>query len=410
MAERPRLLFLSQTLPYPPDGGVKIRTYHVLRQLARVFDVTALCFYRWKPGAHEPDVEEALGALREFGRVEAFPIPQEHSRARLLWDHLRSLVRQQVYTVYVYDSRDFRSRLRAILAGNRFDLVHADSLDLSGYFALCRDIPLICVHHDAQSTLLRRRAQHETKPLRRAYTALQARLMAREERRWCPRVALNVAVSEPDRDSLAREAPGGSFTVVPNGVDLDAFQPSCYGDAEGMVFVGGSSWFPNADAMQHFCTAILPLVRRAQPVAEMTWVGRTTQEEREGFAERFGVRVTGYVADIRPFVRGAACYVVPIRIGAGTRIKILDAWAMGKAVVSTSIGCEGLRTVDGENILVRDEPHAFAEAVNLVLCDRDLRARLGEAARATVEAYYGWDGIGRRMTMRYLDTCRQEVR
>src|SRR5581483_2678873 len=218
-AGRPKVLFLSQTLPYPPDGGVKIRTYHVLRQLARAFEVTALCFYRWKPGAHEPDVAEAVRALGAFGRVEAFPIPQEHSGARLLWDHLRSAARARVYTAYVYDSAEFRGRLRALLASERFDLVHADSLDLSAYFPLIGGLPLVCVHHDVQSVLLRRRAQRERSRARRAYLAFQANLMEREERRWCGRVALNVAVSEVDRAALLRLAPEARVTVVPNGVD-----------------------------------------------------------------------------------------------------------------------------------------------------------------------------------------------
>ncbi len=400
-AGRPKLLFLSQTLPYPPDGGVKIRTYHVLRQLARAFDVTALCFYRWKPGAHEPDVAEAVRALEGFGRVEAFPIPQEHSGARLLWDHLRSAARARVYTAYVYDSAEFRGRLRALLASERFDLVHADSLDLSAYFPLIGRLPLVCVHHDVQSVLLRRRARRERSRAKRAYLAFQANLMEREERRWCGRVALNVAVSEVDRAALLRLAPEARVTVVPNGVDLDAFRPGPEESTAGIVFVGGASWFPNADAMRYFCEEILPHIRRAGLDDPVTWVGRIGREERALFERRYGVRTTGYVDDIRPFVREAACYVVPIRAGGGTRIKILDAWAMGKAVVSTAVGCEGLEAVDGENILVRDDPREFAAAVGRVLEDPVLRRTLGLAGRRTVERRYGWDAIGEAMNRAY---------
>ncbi|HXF94745.1 MAG TPA: glycosyltransferase family 4 protein [Gemmatimonadales bacterium] len=397
MIRRPKLLFLSQALPYPPDGGVKIRTYHVLRLLAREFDVTALCFHRLRHGWSPDAVPTAVEALGAFARVEAFPIPQEHSRLRLLWDHFRSGVGGRVYTNYVYDSSRFRARLLRWLEAVRFDLVHADSLDLSGYFPLleARGLPVVCVHHDAQSKLLGRRAGHE-RGWRRAYVRHQSRLMAREERFWCPRVALNVAVSDLDREVLASIAPGGRFTVIPNGVDVEAFRPEP-GRDEGLVFVGGTSWFPNRDAIHYFCREILPHIRREQPTAPVWCVGRSTPEERRGFAAEYGVTLTGYVPDVRPYVRDAGCFVVPIRVGGGTRIKILDAWAMGKAVVSTSIGCEGLAAVDGENILVRDTPEAFARAVVDVLTRPALRHRLGEAGRATVERRYSWDAIGRKM-------------
>jgi glycosyltransferase involved in cell wall biosynthesis len=401
MSYRSRLLFLSQTLPYPPDGGVKIRTYHILRQLSRAFDVTALCFYRWKRGAHEPDVSSAIRALSEFGRVEAFPIPQEHSRMRWVWDHAQSAISGRTYTVYTYRSAAFRQRLTAILAKERLDLAHADSLDLSEYFPLLRDLPLACVHHDAQSVLLRRRAEHERTPLRRAYVGHQAALMEREERRWCPAVTLNVVVSEVDRYALESRALGARFTIVPNGVDTEFFQPVGVARPRGLVFVGGSSWFPNADAMAWFCGAVLPKLRAAGLDTPVTWVGRASPEEQRRYGQRYGVRVTGYVDDVRPYLHEAACYIVPIRVGGGTRIKILDAWAAGKAVVSTTIGCEGLATADGGNILVRDDPDEFARAVAAVLHDSALREKLGIGGRATVEAHYSWDVIGRDMNATY---------
>jgi polysaccharide biosynthesis protein PslH len=397
----PSLLFLSQTLPYPPDGGVKIRTYHVLRILAREFDTTALCFFRWKGGAFAEDVENSLETLRQFARVEAFPIPQEHSRARLAWDHLRSIATRRSYTVHSYESRAYRTQLEKLLSTQSFDLVHADSLDLSGYFPRVVDRPLVCVHHDAQSTLLRRRADQEPNAWRRSYLRLQAKLMEEEERRWCPRVTLNVAVSEVDRDAMQHIAPAAEFAVVPNGVDVDFFQPRGKVEAqEGVVFVGGTTWFPNLDALRYFHTDVLPVLRSQGMHERVTWVGRASSDEIARFRGS-GIHLTGYVADIRPYVQRAACYIVPLRAGSGTRIKILDAWAMGKAVVSTSIGCEGLRAEDGRNILIRDTPEDFAAAVATVLSDTGLRERLGEEARRTALEEYSWERIGRRMVERY---------
>lgn len=402
---RRRLLFLCQTLPYPPDGGVQIRTYNVLRLLSREFDVTALCFYRWKGGTVQRELESSLGALRELCKVDAFPIPQEHNRARFVWDHLRSALSGRVYTWFVHESRDYERRLKGLVGGKSFDLVHVDSLDLARYLRLVGDTPIVCVHHNVESELLRRRAAVERRPWIRAYLRHQAGLTRREEARWCPRVALNVAVSEEDRAVLRRIAPGGNYLIVPNGVDVNFFRPHP-GAGDGLVFVGGNTWFPNRDALQYFCESILPHIRKGGAEPRVRWIGRASEAEVRHYRERYGVDLTGYVEDIRPYVRDAACYVVPLRVGGGTRLKILDAWAMGKAIVSTSIGCEGLDAVDGENVLVRDTPEGFAEAVRSVLEDPDLCRKLGESGRRTVETHYSWEVIGEGMIDGYLAQTR----
>jgi glycosyltransferase involved in cell wall biosynthesis len=374
-----------------------------MRLLSGPFDVTALCFYRHKPGLFHTDVGAALTALGEFGTIEAFPIPQDHSPVRLLWDHARSVARHRAYTLFAYESARFLHRLRVALSQQRFDLVHADSLDLSGYFEELGQLPIVCTHHNAESVLLGRRAAAERGLLRQRFVALQARLTEDEERLWCPRVALNLVVSAADEAILRSIAPTARFTLVPNGVDVAAFAPSDDVAPTGLVAVAGLSSFANRDGLDFFCESILPHLRTAGAAVPVRWLGRATESQRQAYEERFGVKLTGYVEDVRPAIRAAACYVAPIRVGGGTRVKILDAWAMGKAVVSTSIGCEGLQARDGANILIRDDPAAFAEAVRAVLADTALRKRLGSAARATVERHYSWERIGRDLIPRYID-------
>lgn len=403
MSSKPRLLFLAQTLPFPPDGGVKIRTYHTLRNLAKEFKVTALCFYRWKPGKVEVDVEKAVEGLEHLASIRAFPIPQEHSRTRLLLDHARSLVSGRVYTLFSYASGQFAAALQEELNTGAVAIVHLDSLDLSGYLPIVEEKPTVCVHHDAQSLLLRRRSEYQNSSVPAKYLRYQAHLMEREEHEICPRLDINVTVSEADRQVLTKIAPSGRFEVVPNGVDIEFFQPR-EAEEEGIVFVGGTSWYPNKDALSYYRSTILPAIRTRQPTVSTTWVGRASQEEIDEYsASGDGLRLTGYVDDVRPYIASAACYVVPLRIGGGTRIKILDAWAMGKAVVSTSIGCEGLDARDGTNILIADSPSEFADCVARVLDDSVLRSRLGDAARRTVEDRYSWDAIGAEMNEMYLD-------
>jgi glycosyltransferase involved in cell wall biosynthesis len=168
-----------------------------------------------------------------------------------------------------------------------------------------------------------------------------------------------------------------------------------------VVFVGGLEWFPNHDALRHFCEDILPRVRAAGHDVPVRWVGRAPEPTRRAYRTQHNVELTGYVEDIRPLVRNAACYVVPLRVGGGTRLKILDAWAMGKAVVSTSIGCEGLAAEDGRNILIRDDPDGFAQAVCAVLQDEALQRRLGAEGRRTVERLYEWERIGESLLTSY---------
>lgn len=402
---KPRLLFLCQTLPYPPDGGVWIRTYNVFRLLASDFAVTALCFERSlspKASSHHDPIA-SLEHLRQFGAVDLFRIPQLRSRTRLVADHLRSVITGRVFTYYRYDERECRERLRTLLRGQAFDAIHVDSLDLLRYLTILRGAPVVCVHHNVESRLLQRRANAEQSTLTRRYIMHQARLMERAERYWCPRVDLNVCVSPEDADWFRTAAPTGRYAVVTNGVDVEHYHPERTPVESDLVFVGGSSWFPNRDALDHFCRDILPLVRRDQPNIRVRWVGDTRPGDIDQYRREAGVALTGYVDDVRPHVWGSRCFVVPLRVGGGSRLKILDAWAMGMPVVSTSVGCEGLSAVNGSNILIRDSPSEFADAVKRVLVDKELARYLGANARATVEREYSWQRIGEGMLPLYRD-------
>jgi glycosyltransferase involved in cell wall biosynthesis len=381
---------------------VKIRSFNVLKLLSEQYEVTALCFYRWKGGRMHQDIEESRSALEQYGSVEVFPIPQEHSRSRLLKDHFRSVLFRRVYTVYGYESASYRQRLKEVMTESSFDVVHMDSLDLSAYLPLLNGTPVVCVHHNVESALLQRRAAAQKNLVMKRYLHFQANLMQAEERSKCRQVALNVAVSSVDAARLAAIAPGAKIAVVPNGVDTKVFQPSS-SQGSGIVYVGGTTWFPNRDALHYFSESILPRIREREPEAAVRWVGRASEAEQTHFGSRHGIEMTGFVPTIQPYVHDAACFIVPLRIGGGTRLKILDAWAMGKAIVSTSVGCEGLEAVDGVNILIRDSPEEFAAAVSLVLRDDDLRRRLEEGGRSTAEAIYDWRVVGDHMLQAYSD-------
>ena len=390
---RPRILFLCQTLPYPADGGVTIRTLNVLRQLSVEYDIHLLAFYRKRLVR---DLAASLAGLRGVvTEVEAFPIVQEYSRTRFARDHVLSMVTRKPYTVFTYEHAEFRRRVIELVQTGGFSLAHVDSLDLSGYLPLLESLPIVCVHHNVESQLLRRRAAVESRWLRARYLHLQSRLMQREEEKWADRVTCNVVCSEDDGRSLGRISGCRNWVVVPNGVDVEEFKPA-ESRGHGIVFVGGLSWFPNRDALEHYLADVLPSLRHRGVSESTVWVGRATEEERRAFS-REGVTLTGYVDDVRPYMAQAACFIVPLRVGGGTRLKILAAWAAGMPVVSTSIGCEGLDARDGWNILVRDDPSLFALAVAQVLADAKLRETLSKNARKTAEDTYSWEAIGASM-------------
>jgi len=404
-SQKPELLFLCQNLPFPPDGGALIRSFHTLRLLSAEYEVTALCFFRRASRSGDDAVRLGREGLQEFAReVEVFPIPQESSRLRLLLDHMRSILGGRAYTRWAYESDEFRSRVEHLASTRDFAIIHLDSLDLVGYLPALKGHQVVVAHHNVESSLLARRADSED-AFRRRYLRFQARLTVREERTWCPRVALNVTVSDEDRATLANLAPQSRIVVAPNGVDTAAFLPSTEAPQEEIVFVGGHTWFPNRDGMEFFANSILPLLRRTHPQVRITWVGRARQPIVDAMAAK-GIEMTGYVDDIRPFVARAKCFIVPLRVGGGTRLKILDAWALGKALVSTSAGSEGLVQEHGENLLIADTPEEFAAAVRRVLDNESLRRRLEVGGRRTVERYYDWSAIGATMLEEYRRLTR----
>ncbi len=402
MITRP-LLVLSHWLPFPPHNGAALRSFNMLRLLSRDFEITGLCFDRHDSATAHLGVERRLEGLRPLGHFEAFPIPQQETRARMVWDHARSVVTGHPYTWYAHESAPFLRRLRTLLRERRFDVVHVDSLDLVRLLPLLQDHHVVCTHHNVESSLLRRRAVAEPAAAG-AYLRLQAHRLERAERHWLPRVALNVAVSPDDEAALRALSPGARVATVPNGVDVAYFAP-IEGPQAGCVFVGGTSWHPNRDALRWFAGDIVPRLRERGVPVDVTWVGRATDAERREFAGVPGLRLTGYVDDVRPYIARAACYIAPLRVGGGTRLKLLDAWAMGKAIVSTSIGAEGLGARDGEDMFIADDAGAFASRIATLLRDEALRHRMAREARRVAETRFSWDVIGDTVRRLYQDVA-----
>jgi glycosyltransferase involved in cell wall biosynthesis len=276
------------------------------------------------------------------------------------------------------------------------DLCIADFLTAMPNVPLTGRVPVVLFEHNVEHLIWRRLAAAEPWGPRKAALELEWRKLRRYEARACAAADLTLAVSEKDRAALAANAPSARVRAIPTGVDTSYFAPNGHHESPAhLVFTGSMNWYPNEDGVLHFIDEILPLIRREEPAAGLTVVGRDPSPRIREEAARAGVRVTGVVDDVRPYVAEGAVYVVPLRLGGGTRLKIFEALAMGKAVVSTTVGAEGLALVPGEHLLVADEPASFARAVVSLLRDAGRRHALGAAGRQLVAEKYGWAQVAR---------------
>jgi glycosyltransferase involved in cell wall biosynthesis len=263
--------------------------------------------------------------------------------------------------------------------------------------------PGVLFTHNVESEIWRRHAETRAGQLSGALYRQQYRRMLAFERQALARFDGALAVSDADRETFGRLYPGaarGPIDVIPTGVDTGFFTPSSATSASSdhsIVFTGSMDWLPNEDAMQFFCADVLRRIQSAVPDAVLSIVGRAPTPAVQRLAQMHGVRVTGRVDDVRQYLHDAAVFVVPLRIGGGTRLKIFEAMAAGKAVVSTTVGAEGLDVTPDEHLLIADAAPAFADAVVQLLRNSDRRRLLGEAARALVLAKYDWAAVAGRL-------------
>jgi sugar transferase (PEP-CTERM/EpsH1 system associated) len=401
-----KVLFVTTKSPYPLHEGRALRTYNLIREVAREHEVHLVSFVQ------TPEELEGIEHMRSLCRELHFhKLHFNAPRWRLAVEAVRELFGRAPLQVVKYRQASMRRTLQRLLATHRYDLVHFDMLHLAEYFPLCGPVPKLLTEHNVESVILQRRAETETRPLVRAYLRYQQRKLQRYEAQACRAADHVVAVSEADAEQLQRVS-GRAVTTVPNGVDTTFFTAALDAAAQRnaaptLVYVGAFTWFPNADAIRHFVEQVFPLIRAARPDVQLTVIGKGADAKSEpALAAQPGVRLAGLVDDIRPWVQQAQAYVVPLRIGGGTRLKILDAMAMGKAIVSTSVGCEGLAVTPGHDILVADDPREFAHQVLRLLGEPELAARLGRNGRALIEQRYDWRAIGAGLLDAYRRTAR----
>lgn len=374
----------------PPDSGGKIRSFNILRELARQHSVTFFSFHAAQDNDPHRDLEKM------FQRVICVPLklPQPKSLAEF-FEYTSSILSREPYSLTKYCRPEVRNKLHALLKREMYDVIVCDFMAAAGVIPWDWPTPKVLFTHNVEAAIWQRHHQVASNPLWKTISWWEWRRMEAAERRYLRLADHVLTVSETDRDAFATVLDPGKVTVIPTGVDIDYFQSMPVEETpNSLVFTGSMDWLPNEDAILFFVDAILPLIERKNPLVSLEVVGRSPSRKLQALAEtKSNVHLTGWVEDVRPFAgRGAVC-IVPLRIGGGTRLKIFEAMAMSKAVVSTSLGAEGLPVQSGENIVLADRPEDFAQAILTLLNDAGERKRLGTAARALVEDKYSWQKV-----------------
>ena len=383
-----RLLWVKAGGLLPPDMGGKIRSYNILKQLARRHEITLFTFYQ-----EHPNDQHLLGNAF-FTKIVPVPLPLPPRRSPA--EYLRSarmMAASRPVTIDKFLSPEVRRRYTELLASTTFDVVVCDFLVPGALMHWQTRPPTILFTHNVEAQVWERHYKVTTNPLMKTACWLEARALAGVERRYVELADHVLAVSENDRAFFLQYIAPNRVSVIPTGVDTEYFQPSAEPEQpDTLAFTGTMDWMPNEDGVVYFADKILPLIQRDIPTAAFWAVGRRPPRRVQALASD-RVVVTGAVDDIRPYLAKAALCVVPLRSGSGTRIKIFEAMAMGKAVVSTTMGAEGLPVRHGENIILADEPADFGRQVVQLLRDPPRRAQLGRAARQLVEENYGWSSV-----------------
>ena len=385
-----RILWLKTELLHPVDKGGKIRTYNMLKALKRNHQITYLTL---DDGTGDKKARELASEYCD----ELVCIPhrrREKFTTGFYVELVLNLASDLPYAIKKYESAEMRREIEKRIGS--FDVLICDFLAPAVNVPRDLDCATVLFQHNVEAMIWKRHYEVQTNPAKKTYLFRQWRKMFDFEARTCPRFDCVVAVSREDRDMMQEQYGVKNVYDVPTGVDTDFFRPSGNQTPKpyNLVFTGSMDWLPNEDAIRYFTEQIMPRIKQTVPAVTLTVVGRDPYPALLDLSKRDpSVIVTGRVEDVRPYMEEAAVYIVPLRIGGGTRLKIYEAMAMEKAIVSTSIGAEGLPVTDGNEIVLADTPELFADAVVKLLKDPRVADEIAQRAAVRVRAEFGWGTV-----------------
>lgn len=428
-----KILFIAPRLPYPADTGGKIRTLNILKQIRKFSDAHLACF------SFEKNDRETAMALEKSLGVPITLMPMHKFGIR---DKIHGvLFNPAPISIFKYCFKPMEKILLSLNERENFDAVHIDHLHMAYYHFCFAALPSVLDEHNVEYRILERCAAVERSVLKKKIYQEQALKMKMFERKAIKTFSACLTVSQDDKDMLMDLAKGkANVEVIPNGVDTGYFsslvprptsqeqkdkdfnadsresnadnrefhlrpsacnlRPSAFKE-ESLVFTGSMDWLPNEDSVLYFAKEILPLIWQVKSDVKFYIVGKNPSSKVRHLSRDQRIIVTGGVDDVRPYMERSKVFVVPLRIGGGTRLKILEAMSMNMAVVSTSVGAQSITYIKDQNILIADAPQEFAQSVLSLIDDQDRAFQLGREGRAFVCEKYNWNIVGKNLSVLY---------
>ena len=407
-------------IPYPPKGGILQRAYHLIHEVSHYHEVDLLAFHQ--PNLMRPlfenlneGVKTSKNELSRFcNRVEFVDINSDQQRFGRHRLALKSLLTKDPYNINWLKSSQFADILQSMLQSKDYDLVHLDTISLQPYYQYVKHIPSVLDHHNIESHMLLRRAENEYNVLKKWYFKQEGHRLEKIEKQICVEVSLNITCSEVDKQRLQKIVPDSWIEEVPNGVDINYFKPDkTVVQEKRLLFIGTLNWYPNIEAVRFIANELWPALKLAIPEICIDIIGAQPPEDIVQLSEReAGFNVHGFVDDILPYMNRAAVYVCPITDGGGTKLKVLDALSMEKAMVAHEIACEGINVKNGENVIFAQSVNEYVDAIKLLVDDIDKRNAMGLAARKLIEEQYAYKMVGKKLSNLYqqcIESARANV-
>ena len=400
------ILWLSHLLPYPPKGGVKQRSYNLLKEISKYHSVFIIAFSQKSHQATPKEKQAAIEGLSKLGKVvNVYTFDSDKSSINRALLATKSLFTTNPYTVNWLTKAGVGSKILQTVEENNIELVHFDTISWAAYLKYTKGCKLVLNHHNIESHMMLRRAQKEGNLLKKLYYYQEGWKLESYEKKVCNQFDLNITCSTKDTMRLNKMIPNLCSDTIPNGVDLNYFKPIGLAQrSNSMVFAGGLSWYPNIAAIEFFAKHVWPELEKEITDISMTVIGRNPPKWLLDFSSNNdNFTVTGFVNDVRPYIDQASIYICPIDDGGGTKLKVLDALAMGKAIIAHPIACEGIDVTEFENVIFAKTPEDYVTKIKMLLNDEPLRKKLGVNGRNLIEQQYDYINIGKKLNRIYTD-------
>lgn len=390
------ILQIAPRVPFPLDDGGKIGIFNITKYLSlRGHNITLIAFDDLS------SLQQDYSELENYCKL--FTVPKNSSNITSL--AIKNLFSSMPYNIQKYISQEMLRSIFELLKTQEFDIVHIDGLHMAYYGVEIKktfNIPVVLREHNIESIIMKRVSENSKNILIKSFALLQFKKIYRFERSVTGEFDKCIVITPEDENLLRKMNPKAQLTVIPAGVDLGIYYPLPAKEVDhSIIFIGNLEWYPNVDGLLWFLRRIYPAIKQKISSIKFYIVGKNPPRALLSFASP-DIIITGYVKDVREYISKSKLVVVPLRIGGGMRIKILEAMAMGKAVISTPIGAEGINAKNDEEIIIRDGENDLANAVVELIFNDEERMKIGESAFKFVSGKYAWNKIAEKFEEEYL--------